>query len=79
MPAETIEPVLATLAKQGILHVVEAEPKGYLYLPTTVDLREAIEDVGRVYSQNRPAIISLIFSSPLEYFSDAFKLRGKED
>lgn len=79
MPAETIEPVLNTLVKQGIIQTVTGQTKCYICLPATVELREAIEEVVRAYSQKRPAVISLIFSSPLEDFSGAFKLRGQED
>lgn len=76
MPEEMIESVLNTFVKQGIIEI--AENRKYLYLPQTVELREAIEDVVKAYSQKRTAVISLIFSSPLEYFSDAFKLKEKE-
>ena len=79
MPAESLESVLDGFAKQGIVQVVENNPKSYLCLPKTVELREAIEETVRAYAERRPAVISLIFANPLEYFSDAFNLKAKED
>lgn len=77
MSGDILQGFLDNYVRQGILQTVDSDTKRYICLPETASLREAIEETVRVYSDKRQAIISLIFSTPMEHFSDAFRLKGK--
>lgn len=60
----------------------EAAPGYFQYAPRSAELDLAVGRVAEMYRERRVAVISLIASKPIENvraFSDAFRIRMKED
>lgn len=73
LKADAIGNALTLYAKRGILQSDGKTPPTFLYCPSP-SLDDQIDQTARAYSERRFAIINLIFSSPAQSFSDAFKL-----
>lgn len=58
---ESVERALAQFAKQGL---VECTERGYVYAPVNSDLKNAIIQTSKAYSERRSSVINLIFAGP---------------
>ena len=77
---------LATLRGRGLAGVGAptaaesgSEP-AFRYAPANGELDAAVQELGRAYADRRVAVVSFIFSKPLDKiqtFADAFRIRGK--
>jgi hypothetical protein len=77
VPAELAEMLLADFVRRGFAKVSPA-PVCYSYGPADEKLNGLIGEVATAYQDRRVAIISLIYSKPLnkvQTFADAFRLR----
>lgn len=76
--ADQAETLLAQLHASGLLL---QEGAAYIWSPRSPDLGEVADRFCALYPTYRVAIISLIFSKPVESirdFSDAFRLRSED-
>lgn len=71
---EAINTALAAFAKHGILTCDGKMPPSYRYAPNASELVDQIEQTAKAYAERRFAVINLIFRSPVQSFSDAFKI-----
>lgn len=72
---------LTNLARRGLLEQRASPEVGYRYCPASAELDRLMGDLAVIYRQRRVAVITLIYSKPLnkvQSFADAFRLR-KED
>lgn len=72
---------LTDLHARGLLTVTEGPERLYRYRPATGDQDRLIGQLADVYRERRVAVISLIYSKPLnqvQAFADAFKFRKGE-
>jgi DNA-binding IclR family transcriptional regulator len=70
--------LLADLARRGMIAATEAQATHYSLNPANADSDAAIAEVALAYEERRVAVISLIYSKPLnkvQTFADAFRLR----
>lgn len=58
--------------------LTESADKQYTYVASGNNLL-AIDEIEQVYNKHRHAVITLIYASPAQSFSDAFRLREEED
>jgi hypothetical protein len=73
---------LAALHAGGLIDVVTGQPEAYRYVPDPGDGGELITAVADTYRERRVAVVTAIASKPMENvraFSDAFRLRGREE
>lgn len=75
---DAIEKSLLSFEKLGIVKSNEGSPRKFYYSPSS-ELSDQIEQTAKAYSERRFAIINLIFSSPVQSFSDAFRLAEEKD
>lgn len=78
VPAELAETLLAEFVRRGFAKVTPSPPVCYSYGPSDEKLNDLIGQVATAYQDRRVAIISLIYSKPLnkvQTFADAFRLR----
>jgi predicted transcriptional regulator len=69
---------LADLQALHLVEAVEGPERGYRYAPGTGAQRSAVDRLAQVYRERRVAVITLIYSKPLnqvQAFADAFRLR----
>ena len=76
---DAIENALSKFEKNGILKSIDNGAKSYIYGPKDSDLDDAIKQTARAYAERRVAIINQIFASPLQSFSDAFRLSEEKE
>lgn len=72
---------LADLRVRGLLSLVEGSERLYRYHPSTPELDRLVSSLARVYRERRVAVITLIYSKPLDQvqaFADAFRLRKEK-
>lgn len=72
---------LAELEQAGLLARDSAGKKPFRYAPKSVELREAVNELGTMYNQRPVTLVRSIYerpASPVRSFADAFRLR-KED
>jgi predicted ArsR family transcriptional regulator len=70
--------LLADLARRGMITVTESQPTRYTLNPSNAASDAAVAEVATAYEERRVAVISLIYSKPLnkvQTFADAFRLR----
>jgi predicted ArsR family transcriptional regulator len=73
---------LDALGASGLLVRDAADGRCWRYRPRTEKLHAAVGDLAATYAERRVAVITLIASRPMDNvraFSDAFRLRKKED
>lgn len=78
IPPELAETLLADCNRRGFAKAMPSTPGRYSYGPTDAALDDLIGRVAISYQDRRVAIISLIYSKPLnkvQTFADAFRLR----
>ncbi|MBX9567592.1 MAG: hypothetical protein K2X77_01800 [Candidatus Obscuribacterales bacterium] len=75
---ESINNALATYAKRGILKSDGKTPCSYTYAPLS-EIGDQIEQTAKAYAERKFAVINLIFSSPVQSFSDAFKISEESE
>jgi hypothetical protein len=73
---------LATLRGRALIGAAAAEGAGtgFQYAPATGELDAAVQELAKAYTDRRVAVVSFIFSKPLDKiqtFADAFRIRGK--
>lgn len=80
---EVVAEKLRELAKASLLSVLPGEPTAYRYAPSSSALAaEVAENLNQAYRERRDTLFQLIYSRPLDnirIFSDAFKIKRKED
>ena len=72
---------LADLARRGLLEHSTSPEAGYRYRPASVELDRLVGDLAAIYQQRRVAVITLIYSKPVnkvQSFADAFRLRRED-
>lgn len=70
---------LADMTARGLL---EAQADSYRYRPAKPETERLVQMLDRLYNERRVAMITLIFSKPLDSirdFSDAFRIRKGEE
>jgi hypothetical protein len=78
VPPELAETLLAEFVRRGFARSKQDSPLQYSYSPADQALSQLIDRVAAAYQDRRVAIISLIYSKPLnkvQTFADAFRLR----
>jgi hypothetical protein len=79
IPPELAEALLAEFMRQSFIKPMpEANPPQYCYGPADQAVGQLIDRVASAYHDRRVAIITLIYSKPLnkvQTFADAFRLR----
>jgi hypothetical protein len=78
IPAELAGTLLTEFTRRGFAKQVPDAETRYCYGPTDANLDQLIGHVAAAYQERRVAIISLIYSKPLnkvQTFADAFRLR----
>jgi hypothetical protein len=78
IPPDLAEALLADFARRGFAKAMPPPAVRYSYGATDADLNDLIGRVATAYQDRRVAIISLIYSKPLnkvQTFADAFRLR----
>jgi hypothetical protein len=83
---QSAEGRLKDLTARGFVEVTAPAPGSstttYRYKPATPEVHALIERLGESYKERRISVINLIFSKPIDKirtFSDAFRLRKKDD
>jgi hypothetical protein len=69
---------LERLAANGLINLFDAPEHDYKFNPTPATVAEAVHALGAAYREKRLKVIEFLFSqpiSPLQSFSDAFKIR----
>ncbi|MGH9549423.1 MAG: hypothetical protein ACRD3W_08610, partial [Terriglobales bacterium] len=66
-----------SLLNSGIL--VKEGDQSFKYAPSSGTLADAVDETARVYNEKRTAVINFIYASPMQSFSDAFKLKPDKD
>jgi hypothetical protein len=77
-PVYIAAPLLADFAKRGFLRVEPSTEMHYGYHVAHEELDRQIAEVASAYQQRRVAVITLIYSKPLnkvKTFADSFRLR----
>jgi hypothetical protein len=75
---EQAERLLADLVRRGMIAAIAAPAAHHLFNPSNADIDAAIAEVALAYEERRVAVISLIYSKPLnkvQTFADAFRIR----
>ena len=75
---EQAERLLADLARRGMIAATPALAVNYAFKPSNADVDAAIAEAAVAYEERRVAVISLIYSKPLnkvQTFADGFRLR----
>jgi len=70
--------LLADLGRRGMTSATAASSLHYSFIPSSADYDATIAEVALAYEERRVAVISLIYSKPLnkvQTFADAFRLR----
>ncbi len=78
IPPELAEALLAEFVRQGFIKPMPENQSQYCYGPADQALGQLIDRVAGAYHDRRVAIITLIYSKPLnkvQTFADAFRLR----
>ena len=78
IPPELAASLLAEFARRGFVKPRQESPSKYSYGPADQSVDQLIDRVATAYQDRRVAIISLIYSKPLnkvQTFADAFRLR----
>jgi hypothetical protein len=73
--------LLRILCARELIITKAGKPPVFEYQPSSMELKEKVDRLARLYSKNLLAITSLIHSKPktrVQQFADAFKLRKKE-
>lgn len=73
---------LASLCADRLITASPRQPDAYRYVPDPNGAGELISTVADTYRERRVAVVTAIASKPMENvraFSDAFRLRRKED
>lgn len=72
---------LQNLCNRAILVCDESPSRTYRYNPANEQLRQAVDALAQAYTDRRVAVISLIYSKPMDKirgFADAFRIRPKD-
>ena len=72
---------LHRLCAREVLTCTDGPQPTYRYEPRSPAVAGAVDDLARAYADRRVAVISLIYSKPMDKirsFADAFRLRGKD-
>jgi predicted ArsR family transcriptional regulator len=72
---------LQNLCNRSILVCTDEPVRTYRYQPARDDLRHTVDDLAQAYADRRVAVISLIYSKPMDKirgFADAFRIRPKD-
>lgn len=72
---------LADLLALHLVALAEGPDRLYRYAPGTVGQRTLVDRLAQVYKERRVAVITLIYSKPLnqvQAFADAFRLRKEK-
>lgn len=77
--SDLIDRALNAYAKQGLIKMIENEATTYKFEPADSQLSTAVELTAKAYAERRVAIINIIFSDPLDSFSDAFKFKQEDE
>lgn len=78
IPEEMAASLLIEFARRGNINSTSSSEHSYVYNAADANLDRLIKEVATVYQDRRVAIISLIYSKPLnkvQTFADAFRLR----
>lgn len=78
MSADVIETALNDFEKMGLVGFDANKTKTFFYSPSNSEIRESAEQTCQTYNAQRVQVIHFIYSTPIQSFSDAFKIR-KED
>jgi hypothetical protein len=71
----------AGLEGLGVIAAHESSDGRFHYSPSTAELREIVDRLALVYEQRRVAVITMIYSKPVDKvqtFADAFRLRQEK-
>lgn len=77
--AEALEPIIRRFVNDDILEVSPEDAARFRYSPKSNATKKAIDELERVYNQQRVNVITLIFTGSINTFADAFKLKREED
>jgi hypothetical protein len=78
IPPDMAGELLTNFARRGILQIAPPSEVHYVYQPADVEMDNLIGRLAALYRERRVAVISLIYSRPLnkvQTFADAFRLR----
>ena len=75
---KNIETVLQNFERAGVVQSSQEPQKTYIYAPTNTEMRDSVEQALKAYSERRVQVVNLIYTAPMQYFSDAFKLREED-
>ena len=74
---------LNDLVSKGLAYVTQAPESRFRYRPAEEDeLDKAVDSLARLYKERRVAVISLIYSEPIDKarsFADAFRIRKDKE
>jgi DNA-binding MarR family transcriptional regulator len=73
--------LLQNLVSRGLARPVNGKPDRFVYSPASADSRNLVERLARVYEERRVAVITQIYSKPVnkvQTFADAFRIRREE-
>jgi hypothetical protein len=79
MSADVIETALVGFEKVGLASSSGEEPKVYKYSPSSDEMNADAEQAFKAYNTQRIQVITIIYSGPMQSFSDAFKIRREEE
>jgi hypothetical protein len=78
IPEDMAVSLLADLARNGFASAASGDAPRYTYPAANPQLDPLIDELAAVYQERRVAVISLIYSKPIDKvqtFADAFRLR----
>ena len=78
---DTAAALLADLSTRGFATLVDNTSGEFAYRPASAASRELVERLGKLYGERRVAVITQIYSKPVnkvQTFADAFRLRREE-
>lgn len=77
MEQRMLDSCINAFVSAGIL--VRESNQQYSYMPNTAAAAAAIDEIARLYSERRTGVINFIYASPMDSFSDAFKLTKENE
>jgi len=70
LTTETVTEALVYFETRGLVEHSFIDPNGYVFAPSSSELREAVDQTARAYNERKVAVINLIFQTPFKQVAD---------
>jgi len=77
--ADVLQPAIKRFTDAHIFAESDEDAGKFFYSPQSTEIRATIDELERCYSQQRVAVINMIFGGTMQSFADAFKFTRDEE